>query len=99
MANHIDMLKKHSGNGRIRGLLRAILTIMVLWLVVGGWAAEANTPPSGDYQRLIEEDWFAQEARKKRTPDSPAAIREAWQRAEMLIDDLRTMAKAPSFEG
>lgn len=40
-------------------------------------------------QGEIEADWRAQEQRLQRTPDSPEAVREALQRGERLLGDLR----------
>lgn len=46
---------------------------------------------------MIKADWTAQEHRKNRTPDEPAAIHEAYQRAKALLNDLNRMPQAPKL--
>ncbi len=45
------------------------------------------------FRALVEADWAAQEHRKNRTPGGPAAVRDACQRAQRLLDDLRKMGQ------
>ena len=55
-------------------------------------AAEAT-----DLRAMVEADWTAQEKGHGRTPNAPAAIRDALSRAGRLLDDLRQMPGAPGL--
>jgi len=43
---------------------------------------------------MVQADWAAQEHRKNRTPDEPAAIRDAYKRAERLLADTTLRSSA-----
>ncbi|MFO8013962.1 MAG: hypothetical protein R6X20_11745, partial [Phycisphaerae bacterium] len=57
--------------------------------------AAGGEPPSDDLRALVEADWAAQEGRRGRTADAPAAIRDALARGERLLAHLRQMADGP----
>jgi len=72
------------------------LSVLVTgWLLIGAAPAIAGNEDSDALQAMVEADWAAQERRKNRTDDDPAALREAFQRAERLIDDLQKMPEGP----
>jgi mono/diheme cytochrome c family protein len=48
-------------------------------------------------REMVEADWAAQERRKNRTPDKPAAVRDAYRCAEQLLNDLRKMPERPEI--
>ncbi len=70
------------------------LSVLVTgWLLIGVATAIAGNEDSDALQAMVEADWAAQERRKNRTDDDPAALREAFHRAERLIDDLKGMSE------
>jgi len=74
------------------------LSVLVTgWLLVGAVdrIAIAGNEDGDALQAMVEADWAAQERRKNRTDDDPAALREAFARAERLIDDLQKMPDRP----
>ncbi len=58
----------------------------------------ADAPPDSvtadTLAAMVEADWAAQEHRKNRMPESTAAVRDAYRRAERLLDDLRKMGRS-----
>ena len=71
------------------------------WLLVyAPFTAAEQDSSDAEVSRLVgmvEADWTAQEHRRNRTPDSPEAVRDAWQRAKELLTDLRRMPEAPEL--
>jgi len=59
--------------------------------------AGENVGEAESLRALVEADWAAQERRKNRTVDQPAAIREAYQRAGELLDDLNRTSHVPNL--
>ncbi len=57
--------------------------------------AQANTADAEALRAMVETDWAAQERRKNRTLDEPAAVRDAYKCAEELLNDLRKMPAKP----
>ncbi len=47
---------------------------------------------------LVQEDWVAQERRHGRTPQEPAAISDAYRRAQVLLEDLVTLGRPTELE-
>ncbi len=43
------------------------------------------------YHDAIQQDWNQQELEKKRSPNDPSAIKDAFKRCELLLDDLSTI--------
>lgn len=76
------------------------LTVMVVATFCLPVAAAAVEVPPGDETGLraaVEADWAAQEKRLGRSPGDPAAVREAFQRACHLLDDLSRRPDAPDL--
>ena len=72
---------------------------MVCLLVGAAPAIAIAGNEDGDaLQAMVEADWAAQERRKNRTDDDPAALREAFARAERLINDLQKMPDGPVLD-
>jgi hypothetical protein len=73
-----------------------VLTFAVLHV---SHAVAAPSPSDSEALRMmVEADWAAQEARWGRTPDTPQAVRQAWQRADMLLRNLKAMPDGPEFD-
>ncbi|MEW6236029.1 MAG: hypothetical protein AB1656_11630 [Candidatus Omnitrophota bacterium] len=51
----------------------------------------------GAYRSAVEADWVRQEQRLGRSPDEFAAIRQALQRSERLLEDLSSMTNPPEI--
>jgi hypothetical protein len=51
--------------------------------------ARANHASGETLRAAVEADWTAQERRKNRTPDDPAAVRDAYRSSQLLLGDLR----------
>jgi len=60
----------------------------VIILAFGLLLPSPCTAADGDYDRLIQADWAAQEQRLGRTPGQPQAIADAYRRAQALLGDL-----------
>ncbi len=73
--------------------MRACLsfTVMRVFVVAGLLLLPATASPASvspvdpEMRRMVEEDWSRQEQRAERTPDSPAAVRQAVARTAMLL--------------
>ena len=70
-----------------------------LWLLLHApfAAAEQDSSDAEVLQAMVEANWTAQEHRKNQTPDSPEAVRDAWQRAQKLLADLQRIPKTPEL--
>jgi len=87
-------------------MARVVIPSGCLSVLVAGWLAILAAPPiaiagnedSDALQAMVEADWAAQERRKNRTDDDPAALREAFARAERLINDLQKMPDGPVLD-
>ena len=75
----------------------AVFVSVWLMVQVPSVPAKENTSDIEALQTMVEADWAAQEHRKNRTPDAPAAIRGSLQSAEKLLADLRRMPESPDF--
>ena len=58
---------------------------------------QSDTIDAEALREIVEADWTAQERRKNRTPDEASAVRDAYRRAEELLDDLRKMHEGPDI--
>jgi hypothetical protein len=85
-------------------LLRIIMDRRIYWffLVLTGLflpnpflQAQDNDIDAKAFQVMVEADWATQERRRNRTPDEPVAVRDAYQRAEELLNDLSKMPQGP----
>jgi hypothetical protein len=72
--------------------------LIIVWLLAQASFAVAKGETPDAFAAMVEADWAAQEQRKNRTLYAPAAVREAFQRAERLIDDLRKMPDGPQLD-
>jgi len=77
-------------------------TRWVCLLVVGLLGVASRTPAApdavaADLQTMVEADWAAQETRLSRVAGSPQSLREALQRAGLLLEDLGRAANAPDL--
>ncbi|MEA3225841.1 MAG: hypothetical protein U9Q07_07800, partial [Planctomycetota bacterium] len=79
-------------------LSAAILSAALTVLLLQGPHDEVrgDTAEPGTLREMVEADWSAQEYRKNRTPDEPAAVRQAYQRAQQLLSDLRLKPEGPN---
>ncbi|MGD8499659.1 MAG: hypothetical protein PVJ86_03385 [Phycisphaerales bacterium] len=59
--------------------------------------AQDNAAGTETLRATVEADWAAQERRRNRTPDEPAAVRDAYRRAEGLLGDLHKMPQGPQI--
>ena len=57
--------------------------------------AQDNSATADSLEIMVEADWSAQERRKNRTPDDPAAVRDAYRSSERLLNDLSRRAEKP----
>ncbi len=55
-----------------------------------GSSDQAKAADRASLDKMVEADWNAQENRRGRTPESPAAIRQALGRLDRLLDYLRS---------
>ncbi|MCH7558294.1 MAG: hypothetical protein IIB56_12680 [Planctomycetes bacterium] len=74
-----------------------ILVLIVQLLQSSFTKAQDSTTDAKALRAMVEADWAAQERRKNRTLDEPAAVRDAYQRAEELLNDLRKMPAGPDI--
>jgi hypothetical protein len=73
------------------------LLAIVVALLGPSWASICGArTSSGELDSLVQADWAAQERRRGRAPQDPAAIQDAYQRAKALLQDLsRELDLAP----
>ncbi len=82
-----------SGYRRHRALLVAV------WLLAQAALSTPGARKAADaYRATIEADWAAQEQRKGRAMDAPAAASDAYAAAQRLIDSLRSMPDGPRLD-
>jgi len=74
-----------------------VFALAWLFLQIPVARAHEDVASSEVLRAMIEADWAAQERRKNRTTDQPAAIREAYQRAKELLNDLNRMPRGPDL--
>ncbi len=60
-----------------------------------GQGAESS---DNKFKALVQDDWAAQERRHGRAPQAPAAIADAYRRAQALVADLSSMGRPTEFE-
>jgi len=72
--------------------------LIIVWLLAQAPFAVAKGGTPDAFAAMVEADWAAQEQRKDRTLYAPVAVREAFQRAERLIDDLGKMPDGPQLD-
>lgn len=70
----------------MKTLNKVTLTVSLTVLLVQSRPAEVRADTA--LQKMVEADWLAQEHRKNRTAYDPAAVREAFARAQKLLADL-----------
>jgi len=75
-----------------------ITSIVFLSLWAGATFGQAAESPDDKLQALVREDWAAQERRHGRAPQEPAAITDAYRRAQALVADLSSMERPPGLE-
>ena len=56
-----------------------------------------NSATADSIQAIVEADWIAQEHRKNRTPDDPAAVRDAYKSSETLLIALHRIPEQPDI--
>jgi len=71
--------------------LVTLLTTIILLLFLDCTSPCRASEISDTFDAMIKADWAMQERRHERTPDSPAAINDAYQRAHALSRDLLTL--------
>jgi hypothetical protein len=77
-------------------LRRLVILVLIVQLLQSSITkAQDNTADAEALQAMVEADWAAQERRRNRTPDEPAAVRDAYKCAEELLNDLRKMPTGP----
>jgi len=87
--------------GRSRPLRGSQRLALLAWLLTLAWMvafARADEPGPADpeataLQLMVQADWALQERRLGRSPQSPAAIRQALRRANLLLADLRGVGR------
>jgi len=71
-----------------------VILVLIRPLSLCAFADSKDSGAATDtFRALVEADWAAQEHRKNRAPGDPAAVRDACQRAQRLLDDLRKMGQ------
>ena len=77
--------------------LRSYFVILILTglLLQNPLNAKGDVTEAEAMREMVEADWTAQEHRKNRTPDEASAVRDAYRRAEQLLDDLHKMPEGP----
>jgi len=75
-----------------------IIVVLTVLFLRGPFAeTRSNAAETQVLQTMVKTDWAAQEQRKNRTPESIAAVREAYQRVEELLKNLRGTTGAPDI--
>jgi hypothetical protein len=65
-----------------------ISSVILLSLCMGATWGRGAESPDDKLKALVQEDWASQERRHGRAPQEPAAIADAYRRAQALIEDL-----------
>ena len=66
------------------------VTLVAAVLLGGAVAVRGQNGTTGTLDKLVQADWTIQERRRDRSPDEPAAIRNAYRKAGALLRDMKT---------
>lgn len=77
--------------------LCAILVLIGPFLRPLSAGAQDSSATTDSLQVKVEADWAAQEHRRNRTPDDPAAVRDAFRSLQRLLNDLHGMPDGPDI--
>ncbi|MBN1804823.1 MAG: hypothetical protein JW837_06200 [Sedimentisphaerales bacterium] len=77
---------------------RCLIAMFLIWLSLQSPLKAKDEPDETKaLHEMVRVDWAAQEHIKHRTPDGVESVRDAYKRAEKLLDDLREMPKGPDI--
>lgn len=74
------------------------VVFLVVHLPLPSSGAEAGPIADPGLRAAVESDWIAQEARRKRSPHDLAAVREAYSRADALLQSLTSVSGKESLQ-